>query len=85
MFVKITVIYTPGPLYNMVRYNTVLDITLITVKPQLDYFLLYLYTLNSCYNTDLLANTEIGLDPINSVIKRLRCTLPFATNSLHIV
>ena len=29
---------TPGPLYNMVHYNTVLDITLIAVGPQLDYF-----------------------------------------------
>ena len=32
---------TPGPLYNMLRYNTVLDITLITAGPQLvilDYF-----------------------------------------------
>ena len=32
---------TPGPLYNMVRYNTVLDITLIIAGPQmviLDYF-----------------------------------------------
>ena len=32
---------TPGPLYNTLRYNTVLDITLITVGPQLlilDYF-----------------------------------------------
>ena len=29
---------TSGPLYNMVHYNTVLDITLIAVGPQLDYF-----------------------------------------------
>ena len=28
---------TPGPLYNMLRYKTVLDITLIFVGPQLDY------------------------------------------------
>ena len=27
------VIYTPGPLYNTVGYNTVLDITLIIVGP----------------------------------------------------
>ena len=26
---------TPGPLYYMLHYNTVLDITLITVGPQL--------------------------------------------------
>ena len=29
---------TPGPLYNTVHYNSVLDITLITVGPHLDYF-----------------------------------------------
>ena len=28
-------IYTPQPLYNTVRYNTVLDITQISVGPQL--------------------------------------------------
>ena len=44
------ILSTPGPLYNTVRYNTVLD-----------------------YNTDWIANKEIGLDPSNSVIKRLRC------------
>ena len=34
---------TPGPLYNTLRYNTVLDITLISVGPQLDYFAICLY------------------------------------------
>ena len=34
--------------------------------------LLYLYTFYSHYNMDWMANTEIGLDPNNSVIKRLR-------------
>ena len=29
---------TAGPLYNTVHYNTVWDITLIIVGPQLDYF-----------------------------------------------
>ena len=29
---------TPGPLYNTIRYNTVLDITLIIVGPQVDQF-----------------------------------------------
>ena len=29
---------TPGPLYNMLHYNTFLDITLMTVGPQLHYF-----------------------------------------------
>ena len=33
---------------------------------------LYIYSL---YNTDWIANTEIVLDPNNSVIKRLRCTI----------
>ena len=28
---------TPQPLYNMLCYNTVLNITGITVRPQLDY------------------------------------------------
>ena len=32
---------------------------------------LYIY---SRYNTDWIANTDIVLDPNNSVIKRLRCT-----------
>ena len=27
--------YTPQPLYNTVRYNTVLDITLISIGPQM--------------------------------------------------
>ena len=39
---------TPGPLYNTLHYNTVLDITLITVGPQLD-ILDYFY---SHYNMD---------------------------------
>ena len=65
---------TPEPLYNTVCYNTVLDITLITVGPQLDYLCYNVYTFYS-RNTDWIANTEIGLDPSNSVIKRLRCTI----------
>ena len=36
-------------------------------------FLLCVYTFYSQYNTDWIANTEISLDPINSVIKRLWC------------
>ena len=36
--------------------------------------MLYDYTFYSCYNTDWIANIEMGLDPSNSVIKRLRCT-----------
>ena len=31
-------------------------------------FLLYVYTFHSRYNTDWIANMEIGLDPSNSVI-----------------
>ena len=30
--------HTPGPLNNTIRYKTVLDITMITVGPQLYYF-----------------------------------------------
>ena len=63
-------LYTPGPLYNTIRYNTVLDLTLIIIGPQLGYFC-YFYIFYSHYNTDWIANTEIGLDPDNSVIKRL--------------
>ena len=66
---------TPGPLYNMLHYNTIFDITLITVGPQLvilDYFC-YVYTFYSHYTTACIANTEIGLEPNNSVIKRLWC------------
>ena len=65
---------TPGPLYNTVRYNTVLVITLITVVPHWT-ILLYVYIFHSHYNTEWIAKTEIGLDPSNSVIKRLRCML----------
>ena len=36
---------------------------------------LYNYTFYSHYNTVWIANTEIGLDPNNSVIKRLWCIL----------
>ena len=70
---------TPGPLYNTVCYNMVLDITLITVGPQLDYFCyiyVYVYTIYSHYNMDWIANTEISLDPSISVIKRLRGRFP---------
>ena len=35
----------------------------------------YVYTFYILYNTDWLPNTEIGLGPNNSVIKRLRCIL----------
>ena len=34
---------------------------------------IYMYIFYSHYNTDWIANTEIVLDPINSVIDRLRC------------
>ena len=65
--------YTHGPLYNTVYYKKVLDITLIFVGPQLDCFC-YVYTFHSHYNTVWIANMEIGLDPSNCVINRLRCT-----------
>ena len=52
----------------MVHYNTVLDITLVIVGPEL-------VILDSRLNTDWIANKEIGLYPNNSAIKRLRCIL----------
>ena len=70
---------THEPLYNTVHYNTVLDINntdLCWIPIRL--FLLYVYTFYSRYNADGVANMEIGLDPSNSVIKRLRC-IPYET------
>ena len=67
---------TPEPLYNTVRYNTVLDITRIRVGSQiaiLDTFFCITYAFYSQYNTVWIANTEIGLDSNSSVIKRLWC------------
>ena len=66
---------TPEPLYNTLHYNTVLDITLITVGPQLVILECFCYMSIhfTLVITDWIANTEIGLDPNNSVIKRLRC------------
>ena len=67
---------TPGPLYNMLHYNTDLDITDHYWTPVSHLtnrlFLLYVYTFYSIYNTDWIANMEINLDSNNSVIKRLR-------------
>ena len=57
----------------MVHYNTVLVITHQCWNP-IGLLLLYVYTFYSHNNTVWIANTEIGLDPNNSVIKRLRCT-----------
>ena len=65
---------TPGPLYNMVHYNTVWDITVITDGPKLNCFAICPHILLS-NNTDWIANTEIGLYPSNSVIKRLMCII----------
>ena len=59
---------TPGPLYNTVHYSTVDHCRIPT-----GLFLLYVYTFYSGYNTDWIANTEIGLDPSKRVIKRFRC------------
>ena len=60
----------------MVHYSTDLDITLISAAPKCQFLTnfavyLYIYTL---YDTDLVHNTEIGLGPNSSVIKRLWCT-----------
>ena len=70
-------LYTPEPLYNTVRYYTVLDITRIRVEPQItieDFFSYITYAFYSRYHTVWIANTEISLDPNNGVIKRLWCT-----------
>ena len=50
---------TPQPLYNTVHYNTVLDITQISVD-HLGLIFLFKYTVYPCYNTDWIANTEIN-------------------------
>ena len=57
-------IITSEPLYNRVRQNTVLDKTLIIVGPQVVIFL-YVYIFYFRYNTDWIANMEIGLYPNN--------------------
>ena len=65
---------TPEPLYNTLRYNTVFGYnTDLCWTPIAHFilFLLYFYTFYSRYNRVWIANTEIGLDPKNSVIKRL--------------
>ena len=64
---------TPQPLYNMVHYNTVLDITQLSVGPQLgvrDSFSYITYTFYSQYSIVRIAITDVDLDPKNSVIKR---------------
>ena len=74
--VSVDFLSTPEPLYNTVRYNTILDTTRIWVGPQMATFYTFFYItyiFYSRYNTDWIANTEIGLDPNNSVIKRLWC------------
>ena len=63
-------------LYNTVHYNTVLDITRLSVGPQLqlviwDSFAYITYTFYSRYNTVWIT----GFDSNNSVIKRFCCML----------
>ena len=57
----------------MVRYNTFFDITGVIAGPHWSFKTDFAinYTFDSCYNMDWIANMEIGLDPNNSVIKRL--------------
>ena len=59
-------IYTPGPLYNTLHNNTVLN----SFEYNTDHCwipnglsLLDVYTVYSRYNTYWIANTKIGLDP----------------------
>ena len=55
-------------------FITVLDITWIMVGPQKAIQkLLFIYAFYFRYNTDWIANMEIGLAPMNNVIKRLWC------------
>ena len=72
---------TPEPLHNTVRYNMVLDITRITVGPQIAIIITYVFY--SRYNTVWIANTEIGLDSNNSVIKRLWCNFKLKSYQTH--
>ena len=75
IFRKFTV-PTPEPLYNTVRYNMVLDITRIRLGPQMaiqNFFSYITYAFYSQYNTVWISNTEIVLEPKNSVVKRLAC------------
>ena len=66
----------PRTLYNMVHYNTILDITQVIAEPQmviLDYFsYISIDTFYSRYNMNWIVNKEIGLDPNKSVVKSLR-------------
>ena len=55
----------PEPLYNTVHYNMVLDMMAIQ-----DPFSYIIYAFYSRFNTDWIANKDIGLKPNNSV-KRL--------------
>ena len=75
MFCLIVELSASQPIYNTVHYNTVLDITRIGAGPQNVIINLFSYTSKfySHYKTVWIANTEIGLDPNNSVIKRLWC------------
>ena len=57
----------------MVRYNTVFYITGVIAGPHRSFKTDFAinYTIDSRNNRDWIADTEIGLDPNNSVIKRL--------------
>ena len=58
---------TPLLLYNTVCYNTVFDITQISVGP------IWSFITDFPLSMVWIVNMEIGLDPNNSVIKRLWC------------
>ena len=75
-------VYTPGTVYNRIHYNTVLDITLINLGPQiviLGYFLLYVYTFHSRYNTRIFANAKTKAQISFAVTAKLISTFAFAT------
>ena len=54
---------TPGPLYNTVHYNTVLDIKPIIVGPKLNYF----YCMSVCFT---LVITRMCMDNRLAKVKR---------------
>ena len=69
---------TPEPLYNTLHYNTVLVKMRSSARPQkvikdeftyLNDYIIVAFC--SIFNKAWIANTEFGLDPNNSVIKRL--------------
>ena len=66
---------TPQPFYNTVHYNTVLDITWAIAG--LQKVIKNNCTIYSCYKTEWIANTEIGLDPNRLNNRGIKHDFPF--------